>query len=86
MAITDEQWKRYSGEIADRIVALQELQESLLQDIRDMGAEIERIDGLRLQWIRRAREIGVPAQQVADAAGISRQQVYRLTRPTQDKN
>ena len=71
---------KWSEDIADRIMGLLELRAQTLKDIRDMGAETKRIEGLRLQWIRRARELGVPAQEVAEAAGISRQQVYRITK------
>jgi hypothetical protein len=79
MSMTDKMWEEYSSQLADRLVALAETQERTLEDIREMGDEIKRIEGVRLEWIRRARTIGVPAQQVADAAGISRQQVYRIT-------
>ncbi len=75
---------KWSEELADKIVGLFEARDETLTDIRDMGREIQRIEGLRLQWIIRARRLGVPAQQVADAAGISRQQVYRITGRIED--
>lgn len=72
---------KWAEEIADKIVNLFEMRAKTLEDIREMGEEIARIEAVRVQWIKRAREYGVPAQQVADAAGISRQQVYRITGP-----
>ena len=84
MSISDEKWAEWSEEITDKIMVLFEAREKALEDIAEMTDTIERIQAVRLQWIKRAREYGVPAQHVADAAGISRQQVYRITGRIED--
>lgn len=53
----------------------------LLVDIVDMTAEIARIEKLRVEYMRAARQHDASAQQVAAAAGVSRQHVYRITGP-----
>ena len=62
-----------------RVERMHEQRDFLLSEIEDMTAEITRIEKLRIEYMRSARLHDTTAQQVADAAGVSRQQVYRLT-------
>lgn len=62
-----------------RVERMHEQRDFLLSEIEDMTAEITRIEKLRIEYMRSARLHDATAQQVADAAGVSRQQVYRLT-------
>lgn len=73
---TDEEWDRA---IEERLEYVREVQEDLLDELRRTGAAEARMQQITRELVVRAREAQVPAQRVADAAGISRQQVYRIT-------